>query len=143
MSLDGAYDEENVFAKIIRGDLPCVKVYEDEQVISFMDLFPQAEGHFLVVPKEPARNLLELSEAAAQDLIVKVKRLADAARRALRPDGLTIMQFNGEAGGQTVFHIHVHVIPRKAGASLAGHGAGKKADPEALEALAAQIRAAL
>jgi len=143
MSLDGAYDDENVFAKIIRGDLPCVKVYEDDQVISFMDLFPQAEGHFLVVPKEPARNLLELSEDAAQDLIVKVKRLAEAARTALQPEGLTIMQFNGEAGGQTVFHIHVHIIPRRSGAGLAGHGAGKKADPDALEQIAAKIRAAL
>jgi len=143
MSLDGAYDDQNVFAKIIRGELPCVKIHEDDAVICFMDLFPQSKGHCLVVPKEPARNLLDLSEAAARDAIANVKRLAAAVEASLEPDGVTIAQFNGAPAGQTVFHIHFHVIPQWDGETLAGHGAGQKADPAALEELAAKIRAAL
>ncbi len=143
MSLDGRYDDQNIFAKILRGEAKCVKVFEDEHVLAFMDVFPQAEGHTLIVPKEPARNLLELSEDAAAAAIVRVKRVAQAVRAALEPDGVTVVQFNGAPAGQTVFHIHFHVIPQRDGQSLKGHGKAGQADTDALEALAEKIRANL
>ncbi|MFP4519165.1 MAG: HIT family protein [Oceanicaulis sp.] len=143
MSLHGTYDDENIFAKIIAGDAPCVKVFEDEQALAFMDLFPQSKGHCLVVPKEKARNLLELSDTAAREAMSRVKKLAQAVEKALSPDGVTVVQFNGAPAGQTVFHIHIHVIPRWEGEDIKGHAGGEKADPEALEALASKIRAAL
>ena len=143
MSLDGRYDDQNIFAKILRGEAPCVKVFEDDHVLAFMDVFPQAEGHTLIVPKEPARNLLELSEDAASAAIVRVKRVAEAVRAALEPDGITVVQFNGAPAGQTVFHIHFHVIPQREGVSLKGHGGASQADTDALETLAEKIRAKL
>lgn len=142
MSLNGVYDEQNIFAKILRGEMPCVKVHEDEAVLSFMDIFPQSRGHTLVVPKEPARNLLEISEAGLTAAMPPLKRIAAAVNDALAPDGLSIVQFNGAPAGQSVFHIHFHIIPRWEGDAMAGHGQGQ-ADIAELEALAAQIRAKL
>ncbi len=143
MSLHGDYDEQNIFAKIIRGEAPCVKLFEDDVAIAFMDIFPQAKGHCLVVPKEPARNLLELSEDAAAEAMKRVKALASAVEKALQPDGVTVVQFNGAPAGQTVFHIHIHVIPQWEGQALASHGGGKQADMDELNALADTIKAAL
>ena len=139
MSLDGQYDPENIFAKILRGDLPCVKVYEDEHVLSFMDLFPQAPGHVLVVPREPARNALELTDGALQAAIVRVKRIANAVKTALAPDGIVLTQFNGAPAGQTVFHVHFHIIPRREGEALGGG----QADMAVLKDQAARIAAAI
>ena len=112
MSLHGTYDDQNIFAKILRGEAPCVKVYEDEHVLSFMDIFPQSKGHTLVIPKEAARNLLEISDDGAAEAIKRVKKVAKAVESALNPDGVTIAQFNGAPAGQTVYHIHFHIIPR-------------------------------
>ncbi len=143
MSLHGTYDDQNIFAKIIRGDAPAVKLLETETVIAFMDVFPQSKGHCLIVPKTPARNLLDLPAEAAQAAIVQVKRLAEATEKALNPDGITVVQFNGAPAGQSVFHIHFHVIPQWEGQALPGHGSTKMADIAELEGLAEQIRAAL
>src|SRR5690606_21563109 len=112
MSLTGAYDPDNIFARILRGDMPAVKVWEDDRVLAFMDVFPQSEGHVLVVSRtSTARNLLEIEPEDLAALTAAVQRTARAVVEALRPDGFSIMQFNGEAGGQTVFHLHFHVIP--------------------------------
>ena len=142
MSLNGAYDDDNIFAKILRGEMPCVKVYEDEHVLSFMDIFPQAKGHTLVVPKQPVRNLLEMSDEALSAAMPRVKRIANAVKDALEPDGLVITQFNGAPAGQTVFHVHIHIIPRWEGETLGAHGGGQ-ADIGELETLAAQVKARL
>jgi histidine triad (HIT) family protein len=142
MSLDGNYDPENIFAKILRGEMPCVKVYEDEHVISFMDIFPQAPGHTLVVPREPVRNALEMSDGALQATIVRVKRIARAVKTALAPDGIVITQFNGAPAGQTIFHVHFHIIPRQEGVALGAHGGGQ-ADMDELTDQAARIAAAI
>ncbi|MBV5259380.1 HIT family protein [Synechococcus moorigangaii CMS01] len=143
MSLDGRYDDQNIFAKILRGEAPAVKIHEDEHTLAIMDVFPQAPGHVLVIPKEPARNLFELSEEAAEKSILAVKTVAAAVRRALEPDGVFVAQFNGAPAGQTVFHIHFHIIPRREGEEIAGHGKAKMADMPELEALAEKIRAAM
>lgn len=143
MSLEAAYDHTNIFAKILRGELPAIKVFEDDIVLAFMDIFPQSRGHLLVIPKgSTAVNLFDEDPSILQALIVRVQRIARAAVKALAPDGIRIAQFNGAPAGQTVFHLHFHVIPVYEGAKLAPH-AGGKADPAELEALAAQIRAAL
>lgn len=143
MSLDGAYDPDNVFAKILRGEIPSARVFEDEHALAFMDVFPQARGHTLVVPKAPVRNLLEIDDNVLGPLIVRVRRVALAVREALKPDGITVMQFNGSAGGQTVFHLHFHIIPRWEGQAVAGHGAAGMADKEELAQLAQAIAAKL
>lgn len=144
MSLTGAYDPENVFAKILRGEIPNVTVFEDDRVLAFMDVFPQSEGHVLVISKtSQARNLLEVEPEALQDIMLVAQKIARAVPKALGCDGVSVMQFNGAAGGQTVFHLHVHVIPRWAGRSLKGHGEGGMADVETLKANAAKIAAAL
>jgi len=144
MSLVGAYDDNNLFAKILRGEVPAVKVYEDDEVLAFMDIFPQARGHLLVVPKNvKARNFLELPEERVGPLMLRVHRLTKAAAKALSPDGITVTQFNGEDAGQTIFHLHFHIIPRYAGVRLAGHGHGKRADIVELEVIAKDIAAAL
>lgn len=143
MSLHGTYDPENIFAKIIRGDAPAVTLFEDDDVIAFMDVFPQSRGHCLVVPKEPARNLLEVSEASATNAMRHVRRLTQAVEKSLSPDGVTVVQFNGAPAGQTVFHLHIHVIPNYGNEPLKGHGGGQMADMGELETLAAKIKAAL
>jgi len=143
MSLNGAYDEANVFAKILRDEMPAVKVWEDNDVLAFMDVFPQSRGHVLVVHKRSkARNILEIEPDNLGDLIMAVQKISHAVAEALAPDGITIMQFNGEAGGQTVFHLHFHVIPRWDGQSLGRHGGGM-ADMDELRELAGMIAAAV
>lgn len=142
MSLTGPYDPENIFAKILKGEMPCVKVYEDEHVLAFMDLFPQAPGHTLVVPREPVRNALEMTDGALQATIVRVKRIANAVKSALKPDGIVITQFNGALAGQTIFHVHFHIIPRMDGVALGAHGGGQ-ADMDELKAQADKIAAAI
>lgn len=141
MSLNGTYDPANIFAKILRGEAPCVRVFEDEHVFAFMDVFPQSKGHALVIPKHStARNFLEEAPEIVGPLMLGVQRIAKAVRAALNPDGLMISQFNGAASGQTVYHLHFHVIPRWEGVELGRHAAGM-ADMEELKALAGQIAA--
>lgn len=144
MSLHGAYDPDNIFAKILRGDMPSVKVWEDDDVLAFMDVFPQSEGHVLVVSKtSTARNILEIEPETLAKLTAAVQRTARAVEKALKPEGLSLMQFNGDAGGQTVFHLHFHIVPRWADRPMRGHGHAPMADAEQLKALAQKIAAAL
>lgn len=144
MSLHGAYDPDNIFAKILRGDMPSVKVWEDDDVLAFMDVFPQSEGHVLVVSKtSTARNILEIEPEPLAKLTSAVQRTARAVEKALKPEGLSLMQFNGDAGGQTVFHLHFHIVPRWADRPMKGHGHAPMADAEQLKALAQKIAAAL
>ena len=141
MSLDGTYDPDNIFAKILRGEMPSARVFEDDHVLAFMDVFPQAKGHTLVIPKHStARNFLEETPDVIGPLMLGVQRVAKAVRAALKPDGLVITQFNGAVSGQTVYHLHFHIIPRWEGVALGRHGEGM-ADTEELKALAAQIAA--
>ena len=142
MSLDGAYDPGNIFAKILRGEMPAARVFEDDHVLAFMDVFPQARGHTLVIPKHSAaRNLLEEEPQVLSPLILGVQRVARAVRAALNPDGIVITQFNGAPAGQTIFHLHFHIIPRWEGEALGRHAGGGMADPAELKALAEQIAA--
>ena len=144
MSLYAPYDPDNIFAKILRGEIPSVKVWEDDHVLAFMDVFPQAEGHVLVISKtSTARTLLEIEADALACLTAAVQRTAHAVEKALRPDGFQIMQLYGEAGGQTVFHLHFHIIPRWSDRSMKGHGHAPMADAAVLRALADRIAAAL
>lgn len=144
MSLHGAYDPDNIFAKILRGEIPSVKVWEDDDVLAFMDVFPQSEGHVLVVSKtSQARTLLEMEPEVLIRLTAAVQRTARAVERALKPEGFSLMQFNGEAGGQTVFHLHFHIIPRWADRAMKGHGHAPMADVDHLKALAERIAAEL
>lgn len=144
MSLHGDYDLDNIFARILRGDMPSVKVWEDDGVVAFMDVFPQSPGHVLVVSRtSQARNLLEVEPDVLGRLILAVQRTARAVEKALQPDGISIMQFNGAAGGQTVFHLHFHVVPRWEDHPLKGHGHAPMADAADLRALADRIAAEL
>jgi histidine triad (HIT) family protein len=143
MSLQTQYDPKNIFAKILSGDIPSAKVYEDDRILSFMDAFPQSRGHTLVIPKVNACNLFDIPADDLQNLIVRTQTIGRAVRDALAPDGIRLMQFNGEAGGQTVFHIHFHIIPVWEGESERPHAAGKMADMNELKDLAAQIKAKL
>lgn len=142
MSLHGPYDRDNIFAKILRGEAPCHRVYEDDAALAFLDIFPQSRGHTLVIPKLEARTLLTFPAEGWAPFMAAVQKVAGAAERALKPDGLTVMQLNGAAGGQTVFHLHVHVLPRWDGEKLKGHGQAPMADKAEMAALAAQIAAA-
>lgn len=143
MSLDGTYDAGNIFAKILRGEAPAVKVYEDDHALAFMDVFPQARGHTLVIPKaSTARNLFDEDPAKLAALIQSVQVVAQAVRSALKPDGIVITQFNGAPAGQTVYHLHFHIIPRWEGVALGRHAEGM-ADIEELKALASEIAAKL
>ena len=137
-----AYDSNNIFAKILRGEVPSVKVYEDDKTLAFMDVMPRADGHVLVVSKTPGRNIFDLPEDALSDLILRVQKIARAVKIGTGADGVTIHQFNEPAGGQSVFHMHFHVIPRWEGISLRPHGGGM-AEASVLETHAAKIRAAL
>lgn len=144
MSLHGTYDDNNLFAKILRGDVPAVKVFEDDDVLAFMDIFPQTRGHLLVVPKNvKARNFLDLPEEKLAPLMQCVQRLTKAVVKALDPDGVTVTQFNGAPAGQTIFHLHFHIIPRYEGQRLAGHGHQNRADIAELQKIAADIAAAM
>lgn len=136
------YDNQNVFAKILRGELPCVKVYEDDDTLAFMDVMPQADGHVLVIPKSPAENLFELGEEAAIAVMLTTQKLARAVKKAMNCSGIMIAQLNGAEAGQTVFHIHMHIIPREDGIQMA-LPAKDMVEAETLEKLAEKIRAAL
>ena len=137
-----AYDSNNIFAKILRGEAPCIKVYEDADTLAFMDLMPQADGHVLIVPKEPAETLLELSEEGAMAAIRTTRRIAIAVKKALGVEGLHVAQLNGAAAGQTVPHIHFHVIPHATGTVLRMHAAQRAAEDD-LKAMAERIKACL
>jgi histidine triad (HIT) family protein len=142
MSLDGAYDQGNIFAKILRGEMPAARVFEDDHVLAFMDVFPQSRGHTLVIPKRStARNLLEEEPEVLCNLILGVQRVTRAVRAALNPDGILVSQFNGSTAGQTIFHLHFHIIPRWEGVPLGRHAGGGMADPDELKGLAHQIAA--
>ena len=144
MTLHAPYDPDNIFAKILRGEIPAVKVWEDDHVLAFMDVFPQSEGHVLLISKtSTARTLLEIEPDALARLIAATQRTARAVEKALRPDGFQIMQYNGEAGGQTVFHLHFHIVPRWAGRPMKGHGHAPMAEADALRLLADRIAAEL
>lgn len=142
MSDTPAYDTDNVFAKILRGELPSERVYEDEHTLAIMDIMPRADGHVLVIPKAPSRNLLDIEAEDLAHLIQTVQRVARAAMRAFDADGVTIQQFNEPAGGQVVFHTHFHVIPRHDGDPLRPH-TGTMADGDALARNAQKIKNAL
>ena len=132
-----AYDPDNIFGKILRGEIPAHKVFEDDQVFVMMDIFPQSKGHLLVIPKAPSRNLLDADPAALARAIPYVQKLARAVQKALQPDGVRVMQFNEAPAGQSVFHLHFHVIPIYEGAPLGRPGEGRADDGE----LAEQARA--
>ncbi len=136
------YDETNIFAKILRGELPCHKVFEDEAALAFMDIMPRADGHVLVLPKAPSRNLLDADPGSLGKLIVRVQKIARAVKSALAADGITILQYNESAGGQIIFHLHFHILPRWKGVELRPH-TGAQEKPEVLEDFARKIAAAI
>jgi histidine triad (HIT) family protein len=137
-----SYDTNNVFAKILRGEIPAHKVYEDEDVLVFMDVMPQGPGHALVVPKAAARNLLDADDAALAKLLPVVQKVARAVKEAFAADGVSVFQYNEPAGGQSVFHLHIHVVPRHDGVPLRPHS-GTMEDPAVLAANAEKVRQAL
>lgn len=137
-----AYDSDNVFAKILRGKLPCHKIYEDDANLAFMDVMPRGDGHCLVIPKAPVRNIFDAGDEVLSSLFPAVARVARAAKTAFGADGITIQQFNERAGGQVVFHMHVHVLPRFVDVQLRPH-TGDMADDGVLAEQAAKIVAAL
>jgi histidine triad (HIT) family protein len=137
-----AYDPNNIFAKILRGELPCHKVYEDDQVLAFLDIMPRAPGHTLVLPKQPARNLLDVAPDDLAAVARAAQKIAKAAMSVFGADGITIQQFNENAGGQVVFHLHMHIIPRKAGVAMKPP-ATEKEKPEVLADNALKLSAAL
>lgn len=137
-----AYDHNNIFARILRGEIPAHKVFENDATLAFMDVMPQSDGHTLVVPKATAENLFDLSPADLGKLIQVTQKVATAVSAAFKPDGLTLMQFNGAEAGQTVFHIHFHIVPRYAAVGLRSHSR-QMADPALLAAHAERIRVAL
>lgn len=136
------YDSNNIFAKILRGEIPSVRVYEDEHTLAFMDVMPQAPGHVLVIPKVGSRNILDADPDVLAKTIPVVQKLANAVKEAFEADGVFVAQFNEPAAGQTVFHLHFHVIPRHDGAALRPHSGGME-DGAVLAAHAEKIRAAL
>ncbi|MEM0900275.1 MAG: HIT family protein [Pseudomonadota bacterium] len=136
------YDDDNIFAKILRGEIPAHTVYEDDDVKVFMDVMPQAHGHALVVPKTPCRNLFDAEPMVLGALIATVQRVAQASKEAFAADGITINQFNEAAGGQSVFHLHFHVIPRHDGMALKGH-TDQMEDNSVLAANCEKLKAAL
>lgn len=137
-----SYDDDNIFAKIMRGEIPCHKIYEDDKSFAFLDIMPRAPGHTLVIPKAPAVNLLDITAESLCDLMGAVHRLAPVVKAGMGADGLMIQQFNGAAAGQMVFHIHFHIVPRFEGVALK-HCGQEMADNDVLQAHAAKIRAAL
>jgi histidine triad (HIT) family protein len=144
MTLAAAYEANNIFAKIIRGEIPSVKVYDDADVLAFMDIYPQTDGHVLVIPKKArAVNLLDTPGEDLKALILAVQKVARAVEKALRPDGVRIMQFNGAQAGQSVFHVHFHIVPVYAEKPVRAHATGAPADGERLKEFAKRISAAL
>jgi histidine triad (HIT) family protein len=136
------YDASNIFAKILRGELPCYKIYEDDKTLAFLDIMPRAPGHVLVLPKAPARNILDISPDDLAHVINVAQKIAKVSVEVFGADGVTIQQFNESAGGQVVFHLHVHVIPRKSGVAMKPP-ASEKAAPDVLADQAKQLVAAL
>lgn len=139
---DATYEPGNVFARILRGEIPCHKVYEDEHALAFMDVMPQQPGHTLVIPKAASRNILDADPATLAAIAPVVRKIAIAVKQAFEADGISIMQFNEGAGGQTVFHLHFHIIPRHEGTPFAFHGREME-DNDVLAANAEKLRAAL
>ncbi|RYE01621.1 MAG: HIT family protein [Sphingobacteriales bacterium] len=137
-----AYDTQNIFAKILRGEIPCIKLYEDEHTLAFMDIMPQADGHALVIPKEAAETLLELSDEAAAACMRTAKKVAAAVKQAMAAPGIVVFQLNGPGAGQTVPHYHLHILPSSLAALSRGH-ASRVEDTAKLQAIAEKIRAAL
>jgi histidine triad (HIT) family protein len=137
-----AYDPDNIFAKILRGEIPAARVYEDDRTLAIMDVMPQSDGHALVLPKAPAENLFDLEPDMAAAVIRSGQKIARAVKTAFNADGIMLMQFNGPVAGQTVFHFHLHVVPRYADQPLRSHGR-KMADPVVLEEHAQRVRAEL
>ncbi|WP_275790952.1 HIT family protein [Pararhizobium gei] len=140
--MTGIYDSNNIFGRILRGEIPAHKVYEDEHTLAFMDVMPQAPGHVLVIPKTPSRNILDTDPATLVPLIAVVQKMAVAVRQAFDADGITIMQFNEAPAGQSVFHLHFHVIPRYDGSPLKPHS-GKMEDGAVLAVHAEKLKAVL
>jgi len=136
------YDDSNVFAKILRGDLPAERLYEDEHTLAIMDIMPRGDGHCLVIPKAPARNILDVEPGSLARVMETTQKLARAVIKAFSANGVTIQQFNESAGGQVVFHLHVHVIPRFDGVAMKPH-TGTMEEADVLKANADMIRAAL
>lgn len=139
--MSAAYDPNNIFGKILRGEIPAHKVYEDDMALAFMDIMPRAEGHVLVIPKEGSRNLLDVSPDTLAALMKRVQHVAKALQSAFRADGLTLHQFNESAGGQVIYHLHFHLLPRWDGVAL--RPPGTMADNEILAEQAAKIREAM
>ena len=137
-----SYDDQNIFAKILRGELPCHKVYEDDMTFAFMDISPRADGHVLVLPKAAARNMLDADRSDLAAMAATVQKIARAQMKAFGADGITVQQFNENAGGQVVFHLHTHVIPRHEGVALRPH-TGEMADDDGLKENAQRLQAAL
>jgi histidine triad (HIT) family protein len=142
LPMSAEYDDQNIFAKILRGELPSHKVYEDDETYAFMDIMPRGDGHFLVIPKKPSRNILDADPESVATVYKTVQKLAKIAVKAFDADGLTIQQFNEPAGGQIVFHTHVHIIPRFDGVRLRPH-TGEMADNALLAEHAKKLRAAI
>lgn len=132
------YDSNNIFGKILRGEIPCHRVYEDADTLAFMDVMPQSPGHLLVIPKTPSRNILDADPAVLSKLMPVVQKLAKAAKEAFEADGITVIQFNEPASGQTVYHLHFHVVPRYEGQALKPHS-GQMENNEVLAANAEKI----
>ena len=137
-----AYDNNNIFAKILRGEIPSVKVFEDDKTLAFMDVMPQAEGHVLVIPKEAAENVLDLSPEGAAAMMATTQKVAKAVKKGLHAPGIMLAMLNGAPAGQSVFHVHFHIIPRSAGVDPGLH-ARSMVDAKTLEPVAAKIRSAL
>ncbi len=142
MASGDAYDPDNIFAKILRGDMPCHKVYEDDATFAFMDIMPRGDGNTLVIPKAPCRNVLDADPNDLAAVAATAQKIARAQLQAFDADGVTIQQFNEPAGGQVVFHYHMHVIPRHAGVNLRPH-TGEMEDGDVLKANAERLKAAL
>ena len=137
-----AYDRNNVFARILRGEIPAIKVYEDDRTLGFMDVMPQVDGHALVIPKEEAEDLFALSPAGAAALIATTQKVARAVKKGMAAPGIMVAQLNGAAAGQSVFHVHFHIIPRTAGVDFRLH-AREMEKAEKLQVFAEKIRAAM
>lgn len=140
--MPSTYDPSNIFAKILRGELPAHKIYEDDATFAFMDIMPRGDGHCLVIPKQPSRNILDVEPDSLAAVMVTVQKISRAVVETFDADGVTVQQFNEPAGGQVVFHLHVHVIPRFDGVSLKPHS-GEMEKPEVLAANAQRIRKSL
>ena len=137
-----AYDSNNIFSKILRGEIPCVKVFEDARTLAFMDVMPESEGHVLVVPKEPAQDIFDLSADGLTAMMATTQKVARAVDKALAPDGIQLRQYNRAPAGQSIFHVHFHVLPVWEGVGLAPHGK-VMVDADKLEPIAAKIRSEL